>query len=194
MTKQVFQRLVPVLLACACLLWPRQSHAQDHNPSIFSYGSDGFWTGAQVGLAAGYLATGHDYESREWRKLVFGAGVGALVGVGAGISLGIMDLGQPAPGTGWIILRDTGYGTGLGALVGVAVGALFVIDSHDAKDLLTGAAYGGVIGAGAGIAFGVIEAATLDRGPRRAGAPTLRLTITGSADSMLPMPAIAGTF
>jgi hypothetical protein len=191
---RLFQRIVPVLLACACLLWPRASHAQDTNPSIFGYGSDGFWTGAQVGLAAGYLATGDDYESREWRKLVFGAGVGALVGVGAGLSLGIMDLGQPAPGAGWIILRDTGYGTGLGALVGVAVGALFVIDSHDAKDLLTGAAYGGVIGAGAGVVFGVIEAATIDRGPRRSGAPTLRLTVTGSADSMLPMPAIAGTF
>jgi hypothetical protein len=188
------KHLLGVLLACTCLLLPRTSHARDDHASIFTYGTDGFWTGAQVGLAAGYLATGDHYESDEWRKLVFGAGVGALVGVGTGLTLGIIDLGRPPPGAGWVVLRDTGYGSGLGAIVGVAVVALFVIDSHEAKDLLTGAAYGAIIGAGAGVVFGVIEASLIDRGPERAGAPRLRFTLTGSADSALPLPALAGTF
>jgi hypothetical protein len=192
------KRVIPVLFACLCLLLPRLSQARDESPSLFSYGSEGFGTGALVGLAAGYLSTGDDYESSEWRKLVFGAGVGALVGVGTGLTLGVLDLGSQPPGAGWIVLRDTGRGTGLGAIVGLAVGALYVIDSNDPKDLLIGAAYGGIIGAGAGVVFGVIEAALIDRGPApresSSSAPRLRLTLTGVADSPLPLPTLMGTF
>src|SRR4029453_6973386 len=117
-------------LALFASVWlaPSPSRAETEDaPSIVAYGFDGFWTGAQIGLASGYLATGSHYESREWRKLVFGAGVGALVGVGTGITLGIVDVGGGPPHTGHLILRDVGYGVGLGGIVGLAVGALFLI-------------------------------------------------------------------
>jgi len=188
--------------ACALLsvgFWslPSVASAQEEAPSIVRYGFDGFWTGAQVGLASGYIATGDDYESSEWRKLVFGAGVGALAGVGVGITLGIVDVGEPPPRAGWIILRDTGYGLGLGAVVGTAVGALFIIDSGDPKDLLVGASYGTLAGAAAGIAFGLIEAAgqKRDHGPASASdSPAVRFTLVGSEGSWLPLPAVQGQF
>ena len=43
--------------------------ARQQPPAAVAYGFDGFWTGAQIGLASGYLATGRRYESHEWRKL-----------------------------------------------------------------------------------------------------------------------------
>lgn len=187
--------------ACAILaagLWvlPSAARAEDEAPSIVKYGFDGFWTGAQVGLAAGYLATGQDYESGEWRKLVFGAGVGALAGVGVGITLGIADVGEPPPRAGYVILRDTRYGLGLGAVVGTAVGALFIIDSGDLKDLVVGASYGTIIGAAAGVAFGLIEVSgdSSDAPSADRAGPTVRFTLVGSQDSWLPMPAVQGEF
>ena len=186
---------VSLIFAATSVLAPSLCLANEEPPSIIKYGFEGFWTGAQVGLASGYLATGQDYESGEWRKLVFGAGVGALVGVGAGITLGIVDVGQPAPRTGWLVLRDTGYGLGLGAIVGTAVGALFVIDSGDPKDLLVGASIGTLVGAGAGIAFGLIEGAAADRPPSADGTATaLRFTLVGAEGSWLPMPGLRGNF
>lgn len=180
------------------LLWAQASpaSAREEPPSVVSYGFDGFWTGAQIGLASGYLATGDDYESDEWRKLVFGAGVGALAGVGVGITLGIVDVGEPPPRAGWVILRDTGYGLGLGAIVGTAVGALFIIDSGEPKDLLVGASYGTLAGAAAGLAFGLIESAAQKRdvGPNTESAATLHFTLVGSEGSWLPLPALQGQF
>jgi hypothetical protein len=171
--------------------------AENDTPSVISYGFDGFWTGAQIGLASGYLATGREYESDEWRKLAFGAGVGALVGVGTGLTLGIADLGAAPPATGRIILRDVGYGVGLGAIVGTAVGALFLIDDGRPKDLLTGAAVGSVVGAGAGLVFGLIEGATAHKETAAIDAPgidSVRFTLLGSPASLVPMPALEGRF
>ncbi|HTV25077.1 MAG TPA: hypothetical protein VMG12_40565 [Polyangiaceae bacterium] len=172
--------------------------AENDTPSVISYGFDGFWTGAQIGLASGYLATGREYESDEWRKLVFGAGVGALVGVGAGITLGILDLGSGPPPTGHIILRDVGYGVGLGAIVGTAVGALFLIDDGRPKNLLTGAAVGSVVGAGAGLVFGVIEGVASGKKEEAAldapGIDSVRFTLIGAPSSLVPMPALEGRF
>jgi hypothetical protein len=189
-----------ITLLAGVWLIPCVSQASENDtPSIVSYGFDGFWTGAQIGLASGYLATGTEYESDEWRKLVFGAGVGALVGVGAGLTLGILDVGSGPPATGHLILRDVGYGVGLGAIVGTAVGALFLIDDGRPKNLLTGAAVGTVAGAGAGLIFGVIESAAAG-GEKEAvavdgaGIDSVRLTLVGSPASLLPMPAIQGSF
>lgn len=194
-------RFVRTALAVSTLFLgtPSVCLAADDTPSIVSYAFDGFWTGAQVGLATGYLATGREYESEEWRKLVFGAGVGALVGVGVGLTLGVIDVGQAPPQTGRLILRDVGYGVGLGAVVGTAVGALFLIDSGRAKNLLTGAAVGTLVGAGAGVAFGLIESAAANRSPVSAGVDTtarasVRFTLIGADESLIPIPALAGTF
>src|SRR5687768_6908867 len=126
----ILRRLAATLaLVTSFSALPSVCAAADDTPSIVSYGFDGFWTGAQIGLATGYLATGSEYKSDEWRKLVFGAGVGALAGMGLGITLGVIDAGQRPPQTGRLILRDVGYGVGLGAVAGTAVGALFLIDS-----------------------------------------------------------------
>jgi hypothetical protein len=188
-------------LALMLSVWlaPSVSRAEaDDTPSVIKYGFDGFWTGAQVGLASGYLATGREYESDEWRKLVFGAGVGALVGVGAGITLGIVDVSGGPPHTGHLILRDIGYGVGLGGIVGLAVGALFLIDDGRPKNLLTGAAVGTVAGAGAGLIFGLIEAAAAGHEraetAQLAGPASVRFTLLGSEASWLPMPALEGRF
>lgn len=176
-----------------------EAAAESNAPSIVAYGFDGFWTGAQIGLATGYLATGSDFESREWRKLVFGAGVGALAGVGVGLTLGVLDVGQPPPRSGRIILRDLGYGVGLGAVVGTATGALFLIDSGEPKDLLTGAAIGTLIGGAAGVVFGIIEASAEDSDTRteveiERSSPSVGFTLVASQDSLIPLPGLAGTF
>ncbi len=173
------------------------SRAESGTPSIVAYGFDGFWTGAQIGLASGYLATGKEYENEEWRKLVFGAGVGALVGVGVGITLGVVDVGSGPPDTGHLILRDVGYGVGLGAIVGTAVGALFLLDDGRPKNLLTGAAVGTVAGAGAGLVFGLIEGAAASAEPStgdRAGVDSLRFTLIGSQHSFWPMAGLQARF
>jgi hypothetical protein len=185
-----------VVLSGGFFLCPAESWAADETPSIVKYGLNGFWTGAQIGLASGYLATGKDYESEEWRKLAFGAGVGALVGTGIGITLGVLDVESGPPPGGGLVLRDMGYGVGLGALAGTAVGALFLIDDGDPKHLVTGAAIGTIAGAGVGVVFGVIEAAAASHEPKPV-APTsgsVRFTLIGSQDSYLPLPALQGTF
>jgi hypothetical protein len=186
-------------MATAGVAAPARAHAGEQEPpSIINYGVSGFWTGAQIGLASGYLATGRDYESREWRKLVFGAGVGALAGTGLGLTLGIVDVGNPTPGTGWLALRDTGYGIGLGALAGTATGALFLINSGNPKNLVTGAAIGSLIGGGVGAAVGIIQGASMHREhpvpPNASEQVTLRFTVTSSPDTALLMPALQGSF
>lgn len=183
-------------LVAALPFVPADALAADATPSIVAYGFDGFWTGAQIGLASGFLATGREYESEEWRKLVFGAGVGALVGVGVGISLGVLDVGADPPPAGGLILRDIGYGVGLGAVVGTAVGALFLIDDGRTKDLLTGASIGTLAGAGAGLVFGLIEAAAASRREPDAEVVTgdVSFTLVGTEGSFLPLPALRGAF
>jgi hypothetical protein len=131
----------------------------DEGPTLLSYGMKGLWTGAVVGLATGYISTGRVYEHGEWRKLVVGAGAGALLGVGTGIAAAIIDSGKPMPATGWFVLRDTGYGSLLGAFTGAAVGALFWAGGGRARDVLLGTSIGTVTGAGVGAVFGVIEGA-----------------------------------
>jgi hypothetical protein len=187
-------------LLLSLVAMPKAALARDDDaPAIVSYGFNGFWTGAQVGLASGFLATGSEYESDEWRKLAFGTGVGALVGVGVGLTLGVVDLGQQQPRTGWLVLRDMGYGVSLGSVVGAATGALFLIDSGEPKDVLTGAAYGSIFGAVVGIAFGVIESSMAARHPEPLDAPpppvaSVHFTLVGSEGSYVPMPAIRGSF
>ncbi len=175
---------------------PERALGADDVPSIITYGTNGFWTGAQIGLATGYLATGNDYESREWRKLVFGAGVGALSGVGIGITLGIVDAGARPPAMGWLILRDTGYGVGLGSLVGLATGALFMLDSPDTKYLVRGVAIGTLAGAALGVVAGVIQGISTDddAAPASKSAFSWRLGVAGVADSDALLPALEGTF
>ena len=193
-------RWVPLAVALALSVGifaaPAEASAREEPPAAVAYGFDGFWTGAQIGLASGYLATGRQYEDHEWRKLVWGAGLGALVGAGVGITLGIVDVGSPPPHTGHLVLRDIGYGVGLGAIAGAAVGALFWADGGEPKNMLTGAAIGTLAGAGAGGVFGLLEGALAseDTAMAQVAGARFRLTVIGSEGSYLPMPAIAGRF
>jgi hypothetical protein len=183
---------------------------------MIEYGFKGFFTGAPIGLAVGFLATGSDYESDEWKTLVLGAGVGALVGTGVGVTLGFVDIGQPPPGTGWFVLRGIGLGAGLGAVVGAAVGALMIISSEEPKTVLTGASWGALIGSGVGVAFGIVEGAAAHPAPKAepAAAPknlqdvkdpqapvappppsmSVSFSLVGARGSLVPLPALVGTF
>jgi hypothetical protein len=177
----MLQRSLRLLALSVALLAPATSFAQSadtaesapvEGPSLFAYGWQGFWTGAGIGLATGYVATGHTYESYEWKTLVLGAGIGALSGLTLGVSLAITDAAANDGRMGWIIMRDAEYGSLLGAFAGAAVGALVWIDDGRSKDVLSGAAIGTLIGAGVGVVFGVIEgsaAARHSRAQKRAG-------------------------
>jgi hypothetical protein len=194
---------VASLVLAGGLALPSLAQAKDEGneaPAVVSYGFGGFWTGAAVGLAAGYVATGSHFESHEWRTLVYGAGIGGLAGIGLGITLGIVDVGRPPPRPGWLILRDTGYGASLGGLAGGVVGALAWAGSGHPKNLLTGAAIGTLVGAGAGLFIGILEgsashprAAPVEAPPAQA---TLQLGVTfADANGVpVPLPALTGTF
>jgi hypothetical protein len=189
------------LLACALLflLAPSaqaqaQAASSDKPTSFFGYGFRGFWDGAVVGLAAGHLATGDTYEDGEWKTLVLGAGIGAVLGVGAGVTLAFSDR-QSRRSVGWYVLRDLMSGAMLGGLTGAAVGALVLIDSEHPRDVLTGAAIGGLIGAGVGIAFGILEGMDEPVGPPPQG--NLRFTLVAAGSGrQLPtlLPALRGSF
>jgi hypothetical protein len=163
--------VVALVVALSTLSAPSACAAQDDGPALFQYGFRGFWTGAELGLAAGYLATGSNYESGEWRSLVLGLGIGALIGVGTGVTLGMVDASDATrPRYGWYVLRDMGYGALLGAFTGAAVGALFWVDDGRPKDVLIGLSAGALIGGAVGIAFGLVEGAGAEprgRGSRR---------------------------
>ena len=188
----------------ACVLWvatPAVCAADDggDGPSVFSYGMRGFWTGAQIGLAVGYLSTGSEFTSSEWKSLVIGAAIGAVAGLGTGITLGVVDSGSAMqPATGWYVLRDVGYGVTLGGLAGLAIGAITMIDSGRWKNLLIGASIGALIGGAVGIAIGFVEAGNARSRARGARASTglasLHLTVTAIEDDWMPVPALAGRF
>ena len=157
--------------ALLVVLWaPSVCSAQsgEDGPAMLQYGFRGFWTGAELGLAVGFLSTGNRFEDGEWRNLVFGAGIGALLGVGSGITLGLIDASSSTrPRYGWFVLRDMGYGALLGAFTGAAVGALFWVDDGRPKDVLIGLSAGALLGAAAGVVFGIFEG--IGAGPRREG-------------------------
>jgi hypothetical protein len=181
-------------LLMALLAAPSVARAQP-DAGIFDYGLRGLLDGAQLGLAAGFLSTGDRYDSGEWRKLVFGTGIGALAGLGLGLALGVADTSREPPRTGWYVLRDVSSGTLIGALAGMAVGALFLIDSGRPKNLLTGAAVGTLIGGAAGIAFGLIESGNESRHAHAAvSGPSLSLAVFPRLRAELPLAGVTGKF
>jgi hypothetical protein len=149
-----------VLLACLALgaLAPAKSRAAMPDADIyFDYGFKGFTLGAELGLSVGYLSAGSRFEQHEWRKLVLGAGIGALAGVVTSVFIAIADVTSGSVPVGYYILRDAGYGAWIGAAVGALVGVLLWIDDGGPRDVIQGAAYGSLFGAVAGMAFGIVE-------------------------------------
>jgi hypothetical protein len=151
--------VVAVALAVLTSVVARPCRA-DEAPSILGYGFEGMGTGAAAGLAVGYLSTGPEFESGEWKKLVYGTAIGALSGLGVGVLLGIIDAGSGSGrGVGFYMIRDSNYGTTVGLVAGGIIGVLRWIDDGSGKDLLRGMAWGTIIGGGAGLVVGVLEGA-----------------------------------
>lgn len=126
--------------------------------TLVDYGFKGFTLGLEMGLALGYITTGSHWESNEWKKLVIGAGIGALAGMTTGIIVAVADAAGDGVPAGYYLLRDAGYGVLLGATMGAVIGVLLWVDDGTSKDVLKGAAYGALIGAAAGLLYGIIEA------------------------------------
>jgi hypothetical protein len=139
-------------------------------------------TGALLGLSTGYLISyGNDHDSAE--PFLYGPGIGALVGGGVGLTLGLTDVAADHPGRGAIVLRDTLYGTWFGALAGGIGGGLYVLESDEPEHILVGAAAGSLGGAALGIVFGLIEGQRIvnSAAHRRRGAVLPSLTTTADA-------------
>jgi hypothetical protein len=152
-------------VAALCLgLWvagPNSTCRAEDAPSVVGYGFEGLGTGAAMGLGIGYLSTGSDWDSSEWKNLVYGTAIGALSGLGVGLLLGIIDAGTSrGRGIGFYMVRDSNYGVSVGFVVGGIVGILqWMGDDGSGKDLLRGLAWGTVIGGGAGFLVGILEGA-----------------------------------
>jgi hypothetical protein len=150
-----------IALCCALLAGVATSKCRAEDaPSVVGYGFEGLGTGAAMGLGVGYLSTGSDWDSGEWKKLVYGTAIGALGGLGVGILLGIVDASTTkGRGVGFYMLRDSNYGVSVGFIVGGIVGVLKWIGDGSAIDVVKGLAWGTVIGGGAGFIVGIIEGA-----------------------------------
>lgn len=183
---------------------PQPCSAQEdagETPSILGYAFEGFGTGIATGFAAGYLSTGPKFESREWRKLLIGGGVGALSGLGVGLVLGIVDASTvpDGRGVGFYMIRDSNYGYAVGGLAGGVIGALIWAGGGVAKDVLQGLAWGTVIGAGTGLVLGIVEGSLRtssgERASTRAAGIRLGLGFTPSTSGApLPYPSLSGRF
>jgi hypothetical protein len=147
-----------------------------------------------LGLSAGYLvARDAGWDSGEdWKPLVYGTGIGALSGGVLGLTLGIVDMARDTPGLGAIVLRDTVYGTAFGAGAGAIVGTLFLVSSKEPEHILLGASIGALVGAGAGVALGIVEG---NRSRARRAPVTAALApLPDLAGRLVWMPAVQGRY
>lgn len=199
-------KLIVLMTVLGCLFSAEKAQAAgffgphpDYAPSVFSYATDGFWTGAMVGLAGGYLVARQDgFEGDDWRPFVLGGGIGALSGAAVGLTLGFMDLRDDRPGMGSLTLRDMGYGASFGLLIGAVTGALIVIRTDDFEHIGLGAAVGTLSGAGIGLIIGLIEGSRIVNSPAHRY-PGMRLgptmaVVHDSGGGLVAAPAIRGTF
>jgi hypothetical protein len=162
--------LMAMSMLVACALIPTRARAEMPDAiRMADYGVKGFALGAEIGLSIGYLTTGPSYEKEEWKRLVLGAGIGALGGLTLGMAFAISDTTRQQQ-AGYFMIRDGNYGALMGAAIGALAGALFWIDDGSGKDMLKGASIGALAGAGLGFIYGVVEASRgtgTYYGPRR---------------------------
>jgi hypothetical protein len=156
MKRVLLSALMVVLAVCSLAASAR---AQGRAPSIFEYAYEGMGLGAGVGLAGGYLVARDDgWQKSDWKPLVYGGGIGALVGSGIGLTLGVVDLTQSKPSRrGHIILRDMGLGAGFGFTVGAIAGGLTAISTEKVEHVLLGGAIGILSGAALGGILGIFD-------------------------------------
>ena len=131
MTDLLFKALSvrPGLAALAVRALSQRADMPDAT-GLIDYGFKGFSLGVEIGLSMGYIATGPVYRSEEWKKLVLGMGIGALVGMVGGIVVSVVAATGDGVPMGYFILRDA-LRHGLGATMGAVIGACF---GHEAPE------------------------------------------------------------
>jgi hypothetical protein len=131
----------------------------DEQAGVFTFAFQGLAVGSAAGLAAGYLVARDDgwQTSKDWKPLVYGTGIGALVGSGIGLTLGIVDVAQDTPGRTRHVLRDMLYGEAFGATAGAIAGGLTALSTKKPEHILLGASIGVLSGAVLGAVFGFFE-------------------------------------
>jgi energy-converting hydrogenase Eha subunit A len=179
------------LLSCGLV---GTAHAQDDRPTVFTLAYEGLMVGAGAGLAGGYLvARDNGWQKSDWKPLVYGVGIGALVGSGIGLTLGIVDVAQDKPGRTRYVLRDMLYGEGFGATVGAIAGGLTAISTKKPEHILLGASIGVLSGAVLGAVFGFIEG----RHPSAQGRQRVALSVVPVVEAsgkLAYLPALSGRY
>jgi energy-converting hydrogenase Eha subunit A len=175
------------------------ARADDQKPTVFTLAYEGLMVGAGAGLAGGYLVAREDgLHTSDWKPLVYGAGIGALVGSGIGLTLGVVDVTQDKPGRTRFVLRDMLYGEGFGATVGVIAGGLTAISTKKGEHVLLGASIGVLSGAVLGAVFGFIEGghsrahAALDTSNQRFALSVVPVVEAGG--TLAYLPALSGRY
>ena len=189
--------LVSALVTCGLVGTAR---ADNQRPTVFTFAYQGLVVGAGAGLAGGYLVAREDgwKTSEYWKPLVYGTGIGALVGGGIGLTLGIVDVSQDKPGRTRYVLRDMALGEGFGATVGVIAGALTAISTKKGEHVLLGASIGVLSGAVLGAVFGFIESghapaqAALDTSNQRFALSVV--PVVEASGKLAYLPALSGRY
>jgi hypothetical protein len=146
---------IAALLTCGLAGTAR---ADSDKPTVFTLAYEGLMVGAGAGLAGGYLVAREDgLHTSDWKPLVYGLGIGALVGSGIGLTLGIVDVAQDTPGRTRHVLRDMLYGEAFGATAGAIAGGLTALSTKKPEHILLGASIGVLSGAALGAVFGFFE-------------------------------------
>jgi hypothetical protein len=192
------KRVLTLVLATACVALTATSARADEPgpPSVFTYTSNGFMLGGMVGLAAGYLVARDDgFEDEDWRPLVIGTGIGAVVGGTLGLTLGVVDMARETPGYGGYVLRETMYGAGFGAIVGALIGGVAVASTKKSEHIAFGAAIGTLAGSGLGVVLGFVEGSHAGAGRRSARSLTIALGAAPATNGgAVWLPGLAGAF
>jgi energy-converting hydrogenase Eha subunit A len=189
-----------LIAALATCVFAETARAEDQKPTVFTLAYEGLLVGAGAGLAAGYLVARDNgwKTSEDWKPLVYGTGIGALVGSGIGLTLGIVDVTQDKPGRTRYVLRDMLYGEGFGATVGVIAGGLTAISTKKPEHILLGASIGVLSGAVLGAVFGFIEGghahdhAALDTDNQRFALSIVPVVEAGG--KLAYLPALSGRY
>jgi hypothetical protein len=186
--------IVVALIACA---FAGPARAADR-PTVFTFAYQGLVVGAGAGLAAGYLFAREDgLHSSDWKPLVYGTGIGALVGSGVGLTVGIVDVAQDNPGRSRFVLRDAALGIGFGATVGGIAGGLTAISTKKPEHILLGASIGMLSGAVLGAVFGFFEgghsrSAGLDNDTRRFALSVV--PVVEASGKLAYLPSLSGRY
>jgi hypothetical protein len=124
-------------------------------PSVLNYTWEGLKLGALSGMSIAYLDNPTD--GKGYANTV---AVGALVGMGAGVVLGVRDASMGRKGTGAIVLRDMNLGGFIGLVAGGIVGTLDGINNNKwesvGHDTSVGYLGGVILGLGIGLYEGPI--------------------------------------